>query len=404
MHKRIALFGGTFDPIHNGHIELAREFAALLSLDQVLLMPTFMPPHKLKSDMAPAVDRLAMCRLACAPYKELAVSDLEINRRGASFTVLTLEQLKKQYPDGELYLLTGADMFLTLGTWYRFADIARLATLCAAPRNDADAACLRAYAEELEAQGARCVVAEFKVPALSSTAIRERLQNGEELRDEVPPEVAAYIAAHGLYTKNRVYLNREEQYIDIIRGRLTPRRFEHSLAVARQAEYLAKKYGADPEKARIAGLLHDILKDTDDDSQLQIFKDFDILLDAVEQQAPKLWHAHAGAVFLRHILGITDEEILNAVRYHTTARAGMTLAEIVLYLADFTSDDRDYPDVDVMRELTERDLDEAMRYALAYTIDDLRANNRPVHPDTLACYEERTGDTNGKRQTQENDR
>lgn len=399
MHKRIALFGGTFDPIHNGHIELARQFAALLSLDQVVVMPTFIPPHKMKSDIAPAVDRLAMCRLACAPYEELEVSDLEINRRGASFTILTLEELHRQNPNAELFLLAGADMFLTIGTWYRFGDIARLATLCAAPRNDADVACLREYAKALEAQGARCVVAEFTVPAWSSTEVRERLRNGEALTEEVPPEVAAYIAANDLYTQNRQYTNLEEQYTNIIRGRLTPRRFEHSLAVAKQAQHLAEKYGANPEKARIAGLLHDILKDTDGDSQLQIFKEFGILLDTVEQQAPKLWHAHAGSVFLQHILGITDAEILNAVRYHTTARAGMSLLETVLYLADFTSEDRDYPDVDVMRELTERNPDEAMRYALAYTIDDLRVQNCPVHPDTLACYNEileRTGDTNGK--------
>ncbi len=395
MPQRIALFGGTFDPIHNGHVELAREFAALLSLDRVVMMPTFIPPHKLKSDMAPAVDRLMMCRLACAPYKELTVSDMEINRRGASFTILTLEQLHQQYPDAELFLLTGADMFLTVSTWYRFADIARLATICAAPRDAVDADRLRAHAAKLEALGARCVVADFTVPAWSSTTVRKRLKNGDSLHDMIPSEVAAYIVAHQLYTENRHYLNKEEQYIDIIRGRLTPRRFEHSLAVAKQAEYLAKKYGADPEKARVAGLLHDILKDTDGDSQLQILKEFDILLDAVEQNAPKLWHARAGAVFLEHILGIEDREILDAVRYHTTARAGMSPLEVVLYLADFTSADRDYPDVDVMRELTERDPDEAMRYALAYTIDDLNAEGRPVHPNTLASYKERTGDTNG---------
>ena len=395
MPERIALFGGTFDPIHNGHIDLARRFARLLSLDRVILMPTFVPPHKLRCEMAPAIDRLAMCRLACAPYAELEVSDLEINRRGASFTVLTLEQLHRQYPDSELFLLTGADMFLTLGTWYRFADIARMATLCAAPRDTADAAVLRTYARDLEAQGARCEVAEFTVPAWSSTDVRERLRRGEDVRDRIPQAVAEYIAAHDLYTQNKQYRDVEEQYIDIIRGRLTPRRFEHSLAVARQAEYLAKKYGSDPDKARVAGLLHDILKDTDGDSQLQILKDFAILLDAVEQQAPKLWHARAGAVFLEHILGITDREILDAVRYHTTGRAGMTLPEIVLYLADFTSADRDYPDVDVMRKLTEEDIDAAMRYALAYTIEDLEAQGRPVHPDTLACYRERVGDTNG---------
>jgi nicotinate-nucleotide adenylyltransferase len=223
--------------------------------------------------------------------------------------------------------------------------------------------------------------------------------SGESVADLVPPIVADYIAAHQLYTENRQYRNKEEQYVDIIRGRLTPRRFEHSLAVARQAQHLAEKYGADPDKARVAGLLHDILKDTDGDSQLQMFEDFGILLDDVEKNAPKLWHARAGAAFLEHILGIRDREILDAVRYHTTGRAAMTPLDVVLYLADFTSADRDYPDVDVMRELTERDMDDAMRYALAYTIKDLAEQGRAVHPDTLACYadyKERAGDTNGK--------
>ncbi len=388
MAQRIALFGGTFDPIHNGHIQLAREFAARLSLDRVLLMPTFVPPHKLKTDLAPAVDRLAMCRLACAPYKELAVSDFEINRRGASFTVFTLEAMQKQYPDAQLFLLTGADMFLTLSTWHRFADIARLATLCAAPRDEATAEILKNHAKTLEQQGARCVVEAIPLCELSSTAIRQKAALGEKLTDLVPPSVEEYIVKKQLYTTHKTYCNREEQYVDILRGRLTPKRFHHSLEVAKQAKHLAEKYGTDPQKAYTAGLLHDILKDTDADSQLQILKEFGILLDAVEQGAHKLWHARSGAVFLEHILGIKDKEILEPVRYHTTGRAGMTMPDIVLYLADFTSADRDYPDVDTMRALTEQDWRAAMRYALEYTIRDLKEQNRPVHPDTLACYQD----------------
>ncbi len=396
--QRIALFGGTFDPIHNGHIVMARQLAEKLSLDSVLIMPTFVPPHKIKTEMASAVDRLEMCRLACAPYPELVVSDLEINRRGASFTVTTLEQLHSAYPDAELFLTVGADMFLTLASWHRFADIAAMATLCAVPRDDASAETLRAYAATLEAQGARCVVLDMETPRISSTDIRRCVKEKQPLDGLVPAAVAAYIDVHCLYAENREYRNVEEQYCDILRGRLTPKRYRHSLAVADQAEYLARKYGANPEKARVAGLLHDILKDTDGDSQLQIFKDFGILLDAVEQNAPKLWHAHAGAVFLENILGITDPEILQAVRYHTTGRAGMTPAEVVLYLADFTSADRDYPDVEVMRTLAERSVEDAMLYALEYTIKDLNERGQEVHPDTLACYEdycERNGGTHG---------
>ncbi len=397
--QRIALFGGTFDPIHNGHIVLACELVARLKLDRVVLMPTFVPPHKIKVQMAPAIDRVEMCRLACTPYPELTVSELEINRRGASFTVLTLEELHRQVPEAELFLLVGADMFLTLGTWHRFADISKLATLCAVPRDDVPASALRDYAAELAELGARCVIEEIETPRLSSTDIRKRARAGQPLDGLVPAAVAAYIEERQVYAAERHYRDTEEQYVEILRGRLTPKRFRHSLAVAEQAVHLAELYGADPEKARTAGLLHDILKDTDGDSQLQIFKDFDILLDAVEQTAPKLWHAHAGAVFLEHILGINDPEILLPVRYHTTGRAGMSLLEIVLYLADFTSADRDYPDVEVLRELTERDVDAAMLYALDYTVKDLEERGLPVHPDTLACFEEykeRVGGTYGQ--------
>ena len=396
---RIALFGGTFDPIHNGHIVLARELAARLRLDRVVLMPTFVPPHKIKTQMAPAIDRVEMCRLAVEPYPELTVSEMEINRRGASFTVLTLEEMKRQLPQAELFLFVGADMFLTLSSWHRFADIAQMATLCVAPRDDVSLDTLRTYAAELEAQGARCVIEDVKTPRISSTAIREAAARSESLAGLVPTSVEEYIRRRSLYTEGREFRDPNEQYAEILRGRLTPKRYRHSLAVAEQAVHLAELYGADPDKAYTAGLLHDILKDTDGDSQLQIFKSFDILLDAVEKNAPKLWHAHAGAVFLEHILGIDDADILAAVRYHTTGRAGMSRLEEVLYLADFTSADRDYPDVDVLREITERDKDAAMLYALEYTVEDLRENGREVHPDTLAClaeYRERNDGTRGE--------
>lgn len=387
---RIALLGGTFDPIHNGHLELARAFARRLDLDKVVLMPTAVPPHKLKTSMAPPDKRLDMCRLAAGNDPLFEVSDLEISRGGASFTVDTLESLTAARPGTEWYLITGADMFLTLGSWWRFSDIARMATLCAAPRDTADAARLRDYAEELERKGARCVVAEIPLMPVSSTVIRERIASGKPAGDWLPPAVAGYIAREGLY-KDAQTMNTmltDDQFVEIIRGRLTPRRFRHSLEVAKEARRLAGKYGADPSKAYTAGLLHDILKDTGGDAQLQILKDFDILQDDIEKQAEKLWHAHSGAVFIRYVLGVRDEDILAAVRYHTTARAGMSQLEKVLYLADFTSADRDYPDVDEMRRQAEIGIVPAMEYALCYSIRDLVEQKKAIHPDTLAAYNE----------------
>ena len=178
----------------------------------------------------------------------------------------------------------------------------------------------------------------------------------------------------------------DEQFIEIIRTRLSEYRFRHSLCVAQEARRLAQRYGAEPDRADTAGILHDIMKDTPKDAQQQLLTQFGAVLDAVESHSPTLWHARSGEVFLRHILGVTDEAILQAVRYHTTGRAGMTPLEQVLFVADFTSADRNYPDVDVMREKANRSLEEAMLYGVAYTIRDLVDAGRAVHPDTLALY------------------
>ncbi len=386
--KRCGLFGGTFDPIHNGHMALVRTLKEQLALDEMVLMPTAQPPHKLKSEMAPAEDRLAMCRLAAADCPGVTVSQLEIARGGASFTADTLDALRRQYPDTEWYLCMGADMFLSVETWRRFADIAAAAVLCTVPRSDGDRARLLTHAARLEALGARCVVADMAKVDVSSTELRRRVHAGEPLGDLCPAAVADYIAAHRLYLTGDTALPTDEQIVEIIRGRLKPGRFAHSLAVAEEAERLARHYGADPAKARTAGLLHDIMKNTDPKEQLQIFSKFGILLTDVEAHSQKLWHAISGAVFAERVLGFTDREILDAVRYHTTARAEMSPLEQVLYLADFTSADRDYEDVDEMRRRVDISIACAMEYALSYTIRDLVKKQSPVHPDTLDAYNE----------------
>lgn len=387
---KIGLFGGTFDPIHTAHIEMAQAFANALHLDRVILMPTGMPPHKLKTRVASAEHRLAMCRAAVQDNPLFDVSDLEIRRKGASFTVDTLEQLHREMPGNEWYLITGADMFMTLGSWHRFDDIAKLAVLCSTPRPPIKERAMQQYAEELSARGAECRILPLIESNVSSTAVRDRLNAGSPIDDLVPPTVAEYIAANQLYKDDEQMQNRtrDEQFIEIIRGRLTGKRFRHSLAVADEAYRLAVRYGADPDKARTAGILHDILKDDSPETQLQILRDFDILMSDVEIGAQKLWHAMAGSVFIERVLGLEDADIVQAVRYHTTAKAGMTILEKVLYLADFTSADRDYEDVDEMRRLVDIGMIPAMRYALRYTITELVERGVPIHPDTLAAYNE----------------
>lgn len=388
--KKMGLFGGSFDPIHQGHLEMALRIAERLELDGVVLMPTFVPPHKIRESMASAEHRLAMCRLAAQGHPQLQVSDLELTREGASFTVDTLTALCEQYPDTQWYLLVGADMFVTLRTWYRFEDIARLAVLCTVPREGTDETHLFEYAADLAADGIECYVDPYPVTSVSSTQIRRRIAAGETLTGLVPQGVEEYIRQNGLYrrTEGMETRTQDEQFIEIIRTRLSDYRFHHSMCVAQEAKRLAEKYGADPNKAYTAGILHDIMKDTDKDAQMQVLGDFGVVLDEIEQRSPTLWHARSGEVFLRNILGVTDEEILSAVRYHTTGRAGMSRLEQVVFTADFTSADRDYPDVAVIRSLAEESLTAAIRYGVEYTIRDLIDRGRTVHPDTLAVYNE----------------
>ncbi len=400
---KIGLYGGSFDPIHEGHLALVRGMAAALSLDRVILMPTGQPPHKIKATDTGDAHRLAMCRAAVENDPLITVSDHEIQKGGASFTVDTLEALTAAHPSDEWFLLMGADMFLSLASWKRIEDIARMATLCGVPRDGVSAAQMQDYAQTLASFGATCRVIDLPLKTVSSTQIRARVQNDEPLDGLVPPRVEAYIRQHGLYRQTPT-VDRDEQFKAIIKSRLTPQRYVHSLCVADEARRLSAAMGADPDKAYTAGLLHDILKNTNPDRQLQILKDFGILLDNVEKRSPKLWHAKSGAVFIERVLGVDDDEIVAAVRCHTTARAGMTPLERVLFLADFTSADRDYDDVDVMRRLVDEDPDEAMVYALSYTVRELAAGNAPIHPDTIGAYNElvlkRSVDQHGKGQTE----
>lgn len=180
----------------------------------------------------------------------------------------------------------------------------------------------------------------------------------------------------------------KQDYIDEIRKRLSERRFEHSMNVARAAVELAEKYGADPRKAEIAGILHDITKEMPPEEQLQMLDGFGIILDNVERHAHKLLHAISGAAVAKRMLDVSDQEILSAVRYHTTARAGMTRLEKVLYIADFISDDRDYDGIELMRSFAWKSLDLAMYEGLAFTIRDLVRQGNPVHADTVNAYNE----------------
>ncbi len=178
-----------------------------------------------------------------------------------------------------------------------------------------------------------------------------------------------------------------DRYIEIIRPLLSEKRFLHSLNVAKSAAVLADRYGADREKAYTAGILHDIMKDTEPRKQLQTIENSGIIFGTIDRAEPKLWHAKAGAAYVRDQLGV-EEDIVAAIACHTTAKAGMTILDKVLFLADFISEDRDYDGVEQMRAATDRSMEDGMEIALSFSIVDLVERRKAVHPDTLDAYNE----------------
>lgn len=175
-------------------------------------------------------------------------------------------------------------------------------------------------------------------------------------------------------------------YKAIIRALMGDYRFDHSVNVAAEAVELAKLYGEDEEKAYTAGILHDITKEIPKDEQLKIIADGGILLDDVQKNAPKLWHSISGSVYIQTELGITDSDIINAVRYHTTGRANMSLLEKIIYIADYTAVGREYNGVEIMREKSRKSLEEAMIFSFQYTFNNLSSKEVAIHPDEIFAY------------------
>ncbi len=378
---RIGIYGGAFNPVHKGHVKFAEEVKTKADLDKIIIMPSGVSPHKSSGGLIDSVHRLEMCRLAFEG-EDYIISDLEIRREGKSYTVDTVTELKKIYPDDELYLIMGSDMLLCFHKWYRYEDILSAATICATTRQGDISTCeLKKYS--CEVLGKETLIIDFEPFECSSTKVRSSLLSGEDATDLVPEKVLGYIKENALYTDEYTAVRQ------LLRSKLDDYRYIHSLGVADSARDLAKIYGGDEEKAYFAGLLHDIAKNMSKDEQLNLMEKGGINLTDAEKNNPALWHAMAGECYLRLMMNITDPEILGSVRYHTTGKSGMTLLEKIIYVADYISAERNYPDVDVMRNLSlNHSLEKASLYSLIYTFNKQTKLQGIIHPDSVEYYNE----------------
>lgn len=197
---KIGIFGGAFNPVHNGHIKLAVKYTELLNLDKLIVVPTANPPHKSNTDFASKTDRINMLNFAFENVKKVEVSDIEFKLKGKSYTYNTVSEIKQQFNNPEIYLIVGEDQFLSFNTWYRYNDILNSVTLCTAKRNENKCAQLREYAENI----LKCqnyIVVNYDPVVVSSSEIRAKIKNNEKVNDLIPSKVLNYIVENGLYTE-----------------------------------------------------------------------------------------------------------------------------------------------------------------------------------------------------------
>ena len=372
---RIGILGGSFQPIHNAHLNVARAAADALALDQLRFMIAGVPPHKQLAEGASSAQRLAMLRLAVKDEPRFVADDRELYREGKSYTADTLQQLKTEYPDAELYFLMGSDMLRTFLQWYAPQRIAALATLVCI-RRDGQAGGEEEAAAELERTLCTKVIFLDGVGVCSSHEIRGRVREALPLNGLVPPAVQSYIYENLLYQPEKIV-----SFAEKLKASLSPERYAHSLRTMATAIELAQRWGVDGQQARLAGLLHDCAKGLPT-AELQRLADDGC-------GVPAVLHAPAGAILAKRDYGVTDEAVLKAIRLHTTGDAGMSSLDKLIYLSDLIEPGRSYPTADKLRALSSPD--EAILLALQENLCYIKRSGKQMHPATLRAYHDLGG-------------
>lgn len=379
---KIAIYGGSFNPPHCGHVEAARTIAEALKPDKLLIIPASIPPHKELAKNSPSAEkRLLMTRMAFSEIEGAEVSDIEILREGKSYSADTLQQLMELYPDAEFIFAMGTDMLLSFEEWYRFRFLLENMTLAVFCRNEGEDADIQRHAEYLTREyGARIIGINHDPKPMSSTDIRELLPRRMGA-DWIPDAVYSYIIRKGLYgAKPELYWLREKSY-----AYLKPNRVAHVAGCESEAVRLAQQWGEDPETAAEAGILHDITKKLLLPDQLILCEKYGIINDTFETENVKLLHAKTGAAMARDLFNVSDE-VYEAIRWHTTGKPDMTLLEKIIYMADYIEPNRDFPGVEELRRLAYEDIDAAMELGLEMSLEDIKSYGNEPYYVTVQAY------------------
>lgn len=368
---KTGIMGGTFDPIHNGHIEMAKNALRHLKLSKVIFITGGNPPHKKDVSITDALLRYEMVKKSIENEQSFEATDYEITKEGYSYTADTLEYLKNKNPQEDYYFILGADSLDYIDKWYKPEKIFSMAKLVVFSRGKFD--CRKKTDMLIKKFGGQVIILNDDIPDISSTMIRTYVDMGQDISSFVPENAKRYIFEKGLYRGGFTELRAK------VMNSMEERRFSHTLGVCKMAVRMAGIFKEDIKKAYKAALLHDCAKNIPKDEMYAMCEKNGVELDEFEKENSSLVHAKLGAYMVKNTYGISDEDIINAVKWHTLGRREMSKLEKIIFVADMSEEGRRFPYAERLREEAYKNLDRAVYMCADYTIKFNEAKGNPVH-------------------------
>lgn len=385
---RIGIYGGTFNPIHNTHIEIAKAAFDQFKLDRVYILVAGTPPHKDTAESVADTCRLDMVRLAIEDVEGLLIDDREIYRSGKSYSYITMTELKNEYPNDDLFFIMGSDSLINFQKWVKPEIISKAATILVAPRlgddleelNNAMKECRDIFDGDFE-------LIDYEANGIASSKIRGEFYSNPDVSADMAPQVIDYIKEHNLYSPFNYSYDDVLRLSEEMKKELKPGRYIHTLGVATTAQALALRWNYPAYTAMVAGMLHDCAKCITDEERISICKENDLPISEIEAKYPHLLHGKVGAYFCSSKYDVYDPQIAHAITYHTTGCPNMNLLDKIIFVADYIEPGRDkQPRLDILRATAYTDLDRCVYMILEDSVAYLNNNPDMVDPTTVDTY------------------
>ncbi len=367
--ERIGILGGTFDPVHNEHVALCKNAIKELSLSRLFVVPTFLPPHK-NTEPISAEHRINMLKLALDKITEAEISTYETDKGGKSYSFETVAYYKELFPDAELFFIMGGDMLTDFKTWKNPSKIVENAKIVVFDRENFFTDYKREEKYFKQNFGDTFIRLKYVGKNISATKIRIYSMLSISLCGLVPDSVEKYIKNNGIYKPDKI--------AKFVKDVLPEKRLIHTANVAVTALKKIKELSLDYDKVYCASMLHDCAKYMDVNS----FPDF--ILDS-DVPAPVV-HEFLGAYVAEKVVGITDEEVLDAIKYHTSGKANMTTLGKLIFVADMVEEGRTYDGVEELREVYNKGLNQGFKKCLTEEVLHLKNKGGPIYFETENAY------------------